>query len=303
MDSIDTRKLLRERNALQDELDACKAALKESRAALVAANLTNQALVETCMVWVNDLACEGEPASAVNVGELKNTLAQLQDPSWLTELRSDSFDRGFMEGYAYALKKERTFTNRDDALQYYKKCTEFAWSSAKHFSLLTWRRRASASPLERYSYDPLRKDEPFAYDDAGPFMEFSVYADLKMQFEILREELAGYKWLIHDPDATPLTKGYANEACKSHVRTPQKPGLLKAQYGKNRGERDFFVLYGKGVPSSDRALVMNAFGAKQMHFDYDKRLPAFGRSLVEEFAIRGYDLSTLRFSICQKNES
>lgn len=298
MNEIDTNKLLRERNALQDELDLCKTALKESRAALVAANLTVQALVEQCMALVSDLGGDVKPA--IDVGELKNTLADLQDTSWLTELRLDAFERGFIEGYTYALKKERTITNTAEALQHYKERTEAAWPSAKPISLLAWRKRASAPSLERYSYDPLREDDPFTYDDAGPFMAFSVYADLKLQFDVLKEELAGYKWLLHDPDATPLSKDFAKEACQNHVRTPQKPGILKAQYGKNRGERDMFVLYGKGVPSCDRALMMNVFGAKQMRFDYEKRMPAFERSLVEEFAVRGYDLSTLRFSICKK---
>lgn len=84
-------------------------------------------------------------------------------------------------------------------------------------------------------------------------------------------------------------------------RSPKKDGSIKFQYGRNDGELDFMVLFGNDVPRCDRALVMNAFTSKRCHPDF--KSPAgvvFDDSFVVELEKRGYDISTLRFSIERK---
>lgn len=84
-------------------------------------------------------------------------------------------------------------------------------------------------------------------------------------------------------------------------RPPKKYGAIKFQYGRNDGELDFMVLYGNDVPRCDRALVMNAFTSKRCHPDFKSQAGvAFDDSFVVELENRGYDISTLRFSIERK---
>lgn len=86
-------------------------------------------------------------------------------------------------------------------------------------------------------------------------------------------------------------------------RPPKKDGAIKFQYGRNDGELDFMVLFGNGVPRFDRALVMNAFTSMRCHPDFHSPGGvAFDDSFVVELEKRGYDISTLRFSIERKEE-
>lgn len=80
-------------------------------------------------------------------------------------------------------------------------------------------------------------------------------------------------------------------------RVPKKDGAIKFQYGRYEGELDFMVLYGNEVPRCDRALVMSLFTSKTMSFDYKNKKPMFEDSFIDELKKRGYDTSTLRFSV------
>lgn len=86
-------------------------------------------------------------------------------------------------------------------------------------------------------------------------------------------------------------------------RPPKKDGAIKFQYGRNDGELDFMVLFGNDVPRCDRALVMNAFTSQRPFLDHTARIGiGFSDSFVVELENRGYDISTLRFSIERKVE-
>lgn len=77
-------------------------------------------------------------------------------------------------------------------------------------------------------------------------------------------------------------------------RTPTaKPGELKIAYGKERGNNSelFFCWGGEGAGKRDSNMLM--------HFFHQARLADNGRSLVEELQARGFDITTLKFSVKQ----
>lgn len=76
-------------------------------------------------------------------------------------------------------------------------------------------------------------------------------------------------------------------------RTPTaKPGELKAQYGRVDGSLDIAYCWGGGgAQSPDGRILSNALEGAHIHG---------GKTLCEELIARGYDITTLRFSIQQK---
>lgn len=79
-------------------------------------------------------------------------------------------------------------------------------------------------------------------------------------------------------------------------RAPRaKPGELRAVWAKSVEGRDLHFIRGEGVPRADGALLCHALTSK--HYTTDER------SLAEELHRRGYDLTTLRFSIRKKGEA
>lgn len=80
-------------------------------------------------------------------------------------------------------------------------------------------------------------------------------------------------------------------------RPPKKAGSIKFQYGNCEGELDYIVLYGDDTPRCDRALVFNAFCSKRQSYNFSTRMVDYEKSFVDELIDRGYDISTLRFSI------
>lgn len=76
-------------------------------------------------------------------------------------------------------------------------------------------------------------------------------------------------------------------------RVQAKPGQLLAQWGRDDGD-DVGVVYaagGGGVGTSDAGMLSTAFNyVKGLH----------GTTLVKELEARGFDLTTLRFSIERK---
>ena len=77
------------------------------------------------------------------------------------------------------------------------------------------------------------------------------------------------------------------------VRVP-KPGVLLAQWGRDasREPPDLIYAYGDGVPRADMHILHNTLscvryvGAGQ-----------FSPSFIDELKARGYDITTLRFSV------
>lgn len=72
-----------------------------------------------------------------------------------------------------------------------------------------------------------------------------------------------------------------------------KPGELKAAYGKNdSGDADLqYAWGGKGVGKWDAHLLAYALQGTAVHE---------GRTLVQELEERGFDVTTLKFSIRKK---
>lgn len=73
-------------------------------------------------------------------------------------------------------------------------------------------------------------------------------------------------------------------------RTPKaKPGELLVKYGQEYGDRDLFFCYGgEGATRRDSNVVMLAFNGD---------LKLGNGSLVKELEARGYDITTLKFSV------
>lgn len=293
MTDNEKRDLNFQNSKLFDELQNTKSSLQESRTALINAQLTIQALAEQCseLIAMSRAGKTNEPL----LNELSSALEHVSDTRWLAELRLDAFQRGFSEGYTYSVLKKGPISNDKDAWQRYKELAGSIWPSVHKYSLSTWRKAPVEQPALRFDYDP-EKGEAFS-DALGPFMEYSIYADLKFRFDLLKEEVAGYRWILHDKDAKPLTKDFAAGASKNRLRQQRKEGSVRVQYGKSCGDDGLFVFYGAGVAREDRALLLYTFGSPTMGFDYEKMTPTFTRSFVEELSLRGYDLSTLKFSI------
>jgi hypothetical protein len=85
-----------------------------------------------------------------------------------------------------------------------------------------------------------------------------------------------------------------------------KPGMLRIYYGKTDRYEAPDVCYqwgGAGASKCDSHLLYGAFSCKRLELVYgDERLREgapykFGPSLLEELEARGYDLTTIKFSI------
>jgi hypothetical protein len=85
-------------------------------------------------------------------------------------------------------------------------------------------------------------------------------------------------------------------------RAPRaKDGELKLQWGKLRYDNpDICVVWGNGCHKADSRLIMHTFCSKNAD---PHTMPIFSKmnpSLVEELEKRGYDITTLKFSIKKK---
>lgn len=95
-------------------------------------------------------------------------------------------------------------------------------------------------------------------------------------------------------------------------RTPvAKPGELKIAYGRvDRHEGpDIVYCWGPGTSRRDTLLLHHRLGSPQVelvHGDDAVKLGRnwnFGKSFLDELEERGYDLTTLKFSIQKKKEA
>jgi hypothetical protein len=90
---------------------------------------------------------------------------------------------------------------------------------------------------------------------------------------------------------------------RSRFRRPKaKPGelLVKWGYSKDDGEDIFYVNGGDGASQWDRSYMHGVFGVARMTLNYSTNQIKFEPSVLEELEARGYDLTTLRFSIRKK---
>lgn len=90
--------------------------------------------------------------------------------------------------------------------------------------------------------------------------------------------------------------------------TPAKPGQLKAQWGRSDAGAKPSLIYlwgGAGASKSDARIIAEALERPVLERDYDNGTfldPAIkeGPSLAAELEARGYDLTTLKFTIEMK---
>lgn len=83
---------------------------------------------------------------------------------------------------------------------------------------------------------------------------------------------------------------------------PFKPGVLEVYWGVLKGDPTPDIVYhrGDGCPKPDGHLLCHAFGCKRESYDWQTRKPILAPSLLEELEARGYDLTTLKFTIKKK---
>lgn len=82
-----------------------------------------------------------------------------------------------------------------------------------------------------------------------------------------------------------------------------KPGELRACWGKpdRYSGPDICYAWGDGVPSADASLLHLTISTERMTFDFPTTGHKFDPSFIKELETRGYDLTTLRFSIQKKS--
>jgi hypothetical protein len=91
---------------------------------------------------------------------------------------------------------------------------------------------------------------------------------------------------------------------KRYRQPVAKPGELKIVYGKpgRHDEPDLCVAWGGGgADKSDGRTAMHALTEKRLGYSFPSMAIEQRPSLVEELESRGYDITTLRFTIQRKS--
>ena len=92
-----------------------------------------------------------------------------------------------------------------------------------------------------------------------------------------------------------------------HYRTPTaKPGEIKVAYGKTDrySDPDLCVAWGAGPDMKCTGrLIMNAITEERTGYSFPTLQPERRPSLVDELEARGFDITTLRFSIQRKDST
>lgn len=80
-----------------------------------------------------------------------------------------------------------------------------------------------------------------------------------------------------------------------------KPGQLKAQWGRvdRWSDKDVCYIWGDGVPKCDSRLLHSVLSTQRMRLKIEGGHD-FEPSFLEELEVRGYDITTIRFSIQKK---
>lgn len=86
-----------------------------------------------------------------------------------------------------------------------------------------------------------------------------------------------------------------------------KQGELKVAYGKldRWSDPDIIFCWGPGTSGRDSRLLHLFFGTERPRTDYSVIPPriTFDKSMLQELEARGYDLTTLKFSIQKKKDA
>jgi len=82
--------------------------------------------------------------------------------------------------------------------------------------------------------------------------------------------------------------------------TPKTPKLI-FKFGKLDGEWDFIAAGGPGTCSADRNLLLYMFTMTHARWDSQGRYSQ-EKSFLEDLESRGYDTTTIKFSIEKKKE-
>jgi hypothetical protein len=85
-------------------------------------------------------------------------------------------------------------------------------------------------------------------------------------------------------------------------RVRAKPGELKAYWGKltRWDDPDFIFDRGEGVGKPDGHLLYGFLCCERLYKRWDDSSDAPKRTFIEELEARGYDMTTLRFSVMKK---
>jgi len=83
---------------------------------------------------------------------------------------------------------------------------------------------------------------------------------------------------------------------------PFKPGVLEVYWGVMKYEPEPTIIYhrGDGCARPDGHLLASVFGCKRERMDWGLGHTVHDPSFLEELEARGYDLTTLKFSIKKK---
>ena len=83
-----------------------------------------------------------------------------------------------------------------------------------------------------------------------------------------------------------------------------KEGQVKVAWARQpHHEPDVCIGWGVGVPKADANLILHALTSERMTLDFPSGKHRWDKSLVDELEVRGYDITTLKFSIQKKEQS
>lgn len=89
------------------------------------------------------------------------------------------------------------------------------------------------------------------------------------------------------------------------VRSPAipKPGVLKAQWGSVDGSGpDVCYAWGEGVSGADARFLSTVLCGERLRLAFPSMETVAEKSFIEEMEARGYDITTLKFSIQKKEK-
>ena len=92
-------------------------------------------------------------------------------------------------------------------------------------------------------------------------------------------------------------------AVKRYRAKPYLPGVLRMYWGVMHDDPhnpDIVINRGAGCASPDGHLLYGIFCLKRPFWDYQTNTLGHDKSLMDELILRGYDITTLQFSIKKK---
>lgn len=294
--SDNENRLLARLDSVTDELAKKKMELRQSRTALENAHAIIAFLQKQCDQLIQIASESG--ADTQEISNITDSINSADDTDFLSSARIEAFGRGFEEGWVYSKTNANDFPSEEkERFSLYHSRVVSIWDATPRFSSLRFKKTKENHSLMRFGCS---ESGELMILNNGDFVKFHDYAELQFSFDCLKEELAGYQWILRTPDPINPGPNWKGEACRNKLRVRSNPGAIRIQYGFNDGERDLMVIYGSSIPRCDRALFLNMLTSKRMSFNYDSRMPRFENSMEDELLARGYDLSTLKFTIQKK---